>query len=141
MRIMMITMRIVMITITVASSALPVLPNSTLEMYKRKREMVMTMMMMKDDDDHRDDDEGVTAPLLALASVSSRMLKSPALVSHFIFLLAFTGDDGYHDDCQGDDDDREDDDKDDDDDENYHRILKLSSQHPLHYPMLPHKRW
>ena len=45
----------VMVTIIVASSASPIGPNGTLEMYKRnKKEVMMTTMMMMKDDDHDD---------------------------------------------------------------------------------------
>ena len=61
-------------------------------------------------------------------------MKSPAPLSHFLFLSIscfffpspsppLTGDNDYCDDDQGDDDDHEDDDKDDDDDDNYHRSI------------------
>ena len=48
-----------MITIIVASSALPLLPNGTLEMYieKEKKQMMLTIKMMKGDSNHHDDDQ------------------------------------------------------------------------------------
>ena len=50
------------ITIIIASFALPMLPNATIEMYiisniRNMRERMKTIMMMKGDDDH-DDDQG-----------------------------------------------------------------------------------
>ena len=46
MMIMMIRVRTVMITIIVASSASPIGPNATIEMYISKKEMMMTIMKM-----------------------------------------------------------------------------------------------
>ena len=43
-------MMTVMITIIVASSAFPMVPNATIEMYIEMKEMMMTIMMMKGDD-------------------------------------------------------------------------------------------
>ena len=45
--------------LTVASSALPMLPNGTLEMYiqKQKKQIMTTIVLMKGDDGHHDDDD------------------------------------------------------------------------------------
>ena len=127
----MIRMRTVMRTITVASSAFPMLPNGILEMYiYERKEMMTTSVMIKDDDDHHDDDEKAmqspkppgdcfrVGPLHQYHLKQDTKKTCACLSLHFLVLSFFffpspspplTGDDDYHDDDQGDDDDHKDD--------------------------------
>ena len=73
---MTVRMRTVRITIIVASSALPTLPNATVEMCtKSKNTQVMTtIMMMKGDDDHHvDEEKGQKYHLAFLASWNTKL--------------------------------------------------------------------